>query len=751
MLNVSGTRIAMTRRIHRLLLLMCLAFFSLGVHAAEWTSQAERDLSAWREDIARWEEQLPERAVLAERLRQAAELRERASQCAQEIDVPLASIRKKLEALGEGDKGDAPDLKQHRRALEQEKRKAEEQLALCRLLSLAAEETAKEIKQLRNRLLSRELLAHEVDLVGLLERLAAGEMATAGRQLQVDWIRTAVVGGVALFLLFPLSLSLAHHLRSQAPRGGERTGLARPYALRLPWLGLLLPLAIGFLATDTLVLAYPLLGIALAITLAPWLQRIVCEDAIKTCRTGLAARLLLALVLIGVAFVVADASVYAPTVPYLLGRGLFLALLLVLSGALLIGLSRRDGMGLLANLRLPLLLALLPGPLAFYLGYHALSAYLTLGVYGSLGALLLVWLFNVGVSGGAETLQTSTAPWMGRTRKWLGYGPKERIKGLRLFTRMLQLVALIALGVWLLYIWSPSPPDTAAYRDVYQHGFEIGSVRFVPSQIVSALLILVGLIYLAGWLRRQMEDAWLVHTRLDKGARQSIVALTSYAIVGLAILLALSIVGVEMQNLAIIAGALSVGIGFGLQNIVNNFVSGLILLFERPVRPGDWVVVGSTEGYVKKVSIRSTLIQTFDRADVLVPNSELIASQVTNWMLSDNFGRVIVPVGVAYGSDTGLVRDTLLKVAAAHPLVVVDHSRVSNPKVLFMGFGDSSLNFELRCFIREVDSRLITRSDLLFAIDAAFREEGIEIPFPQRVVHMPHTERKDTGGSDTAT
>jgi small-conductance mechanosensitive channel len=204
----------------------------------------------------------------------------------------------------------------------------------------------------------------------------------------------------------------------------------------------------------------------------------------------------------------------------------------------------------------------------------------------------------------------------------------------------------------------------------------------------------------------------------------------------IAAIIGLSLAGFSFTNLAIIAGALSVGIGFGLQNIVNNFISGIILLFERPIRTGDWVVVGNTEGYVRKISIRSTQIETFDRADVIVPNSELISNQVTNWMLRDPWGRVIVPVGVAYGSDVEKVREVLLAIASEHPLVITDNSRVSPPRVLFRGFGDSSLNFELRCFIRNVDQRLVTLSELNFAIEKGLREANIQIPFPQRDLHL---------------
>jgi small-conductance mechanosensitive channel len=159
-------------------------------------------------------------------------------------------------------------------------------------------------------------------------------------------------------------------------------------------------------------------------------------------------------------------------------------------------------------------------------------------------------------------------------------------------------------------------------------------------------------------------------------------------------------------------------------------------LFERPIRTGDWIVAGDVQGFVRRISIRSTLIETFDRADVIVPNSALISNNVTNWMLRDPWGRVTVPVGVAYGSDVDKVTEVLMSVAAEHPLVMLDSKKVSPPQVLFMGFGDSSLNFELRCFIREIDKRLVTLSDLNYAIEKQLRQAGIEIPFPQRDIHV---------------
>ena len=284
-------------------------------------------------------------------------------------------------------------------------------------------------------------------------------------------------------------------------------------------------------------------------------------------------------------------------------------------------------------------------------------------------------------------------------------------------------------------LWGISDVYFSTVAAYFIDGFRVGKILIVPSRIITGLFLFILIWTVSSWLKHKLEGKWLVSAELGPSASETLVTIFGYVCFTLAVIIGLSVAGVNFSGLAIIAGALSVGIGFGLQNIVNNFVSGLILLFERPIKRGDWIIVGNTEGYVNKISVRSTIIQTFDRSDVIVPNSELISNQVTNWMLSDISGRVVVSVGVAYGSDTGLVKKLMLEVANSHPRVVTDGS-VPKPKVLFMEFGDSSLNFDLRCFIRNIDYRLTTKSDLNFAIDAIFRKHGVEIPFPQRDVHV---------------
>jgi small-conductance mechanosensitive channel len=225
----------------------------------------------------------------------------------------------------------------------------------------------------------------------------------------------------------------------------------------------------------------------------------------------------------------------------------------------------------------------------------------------------------------------------------------------------------------------------------------------------------------------------LVRTSLDQGQRYAFAHIVGYLAYLFGLLVGLQLVGLNLSNLVLLGSAIGIGLGFGLQNIANNFVSGIILLTERPIRVGDRVEVGGTNGDVVRIGARSTWVRTNDNVVIIIPNSEFINNRVTNWTANDRQVRFAYRVGVSYGSDPDRVRDILTEVALRHPDVLADPP----PEVLFSGFGDSSLDFQLRVWtVHRVQTPLVLGSELYYAIFDAFRKQGIEIPFPQRDLHL---------------
>ncbi len=271
------------------------------------------------------------------------------------------------------------------------------------------------------------------------------------------------------------------------------------------------------------------------------------------------------------------------------------------------------------------------------------------------------------------------------------------------------------------------------FREIFDRDlFHIGETIITPMVIMQLVLVIIAFFIASKLLRRFLRRSVLPRFHLDEGVQYTILRLLHYCVLVLGILVAMNMAGIHLTSLAVIFGLIGVGIAFGLQNITSNFVSGIILLFERPVSVGDYIQVGDTSGEVRSINVRSTTVITLDNITLIVPNSRFVEDTVTNWSVSDPKIRISVSVGVAYGSDTELVTRLLLRAAEEHPETLPE----PEPDVLFREFGDSSLDFELRAWIPEPMDRLKIISDLNYAIDKAFRENNITIPFPQRDVHL---------------
>lgn len=297
---------------------------------------------------------------------------------------------------------------------------------------------------------------------------------------------------------------------------------------------------------------------------------------------------------------------------------------------------------------------------------------------------------------------------------------------------LLVVTAVASLVLQVLIVWQVYSTDTIALQSFSKIGFNIGAVRFSVGLCLGALLFL----YLAFCFSKIIEitllETILPRRNIHRGVQLSITRLSTYTILLIGFLGALQILGFDMTNLTILGGAVGIGIGFGLQAIFNNFASGLILLFERPIKVGDVIMVDAKYGEVKKLGLRATIIETLDNSEIVVPNSALVTSNVTNWTLGRRQVRIKVHIGVAYGSDIDRVLEIINTCALEHPGVL----STPKPSALFIAHGASSLDFELRAFIPDVDLRMRTLSELNKDINSALDEAGISIPFPQNDLHL---------------
>jgi len=262
--------------------------------------------------------------------------------------------------------------------------------------------------------------------------------------------------------------------------------------------------------------------------------------------------------------------------------------------------------------------------------------------------------------------------------------------------------------------------------------FEINQTPVTVLSVGLFLLFLVGIYIISRILNKIILRNILIRFDIDRSIRYNMVRIGHYIVMIIGTIFAFQFIGIDLSGLAVIAGLLSVGIGFGLQNITSNFISGIILLFERPIKVGDRITVGEVVGDVKAINMRSTTVQTLNNITIIVPNSEFVSSTVTNWSHGDPKVRVDLEVGVSYGSDLDIVLESLREVADEHPEVLKN----PEPDVLLTEFGDSSWNMVLRVWIPSPRNYYRFRSEINCNIVRKFRAKNIEIPFPQRDLHM---------------
>jgi small-conductance mechanosensitive channel len=700
-------------------------------------------------------------------------IKSQTGQCIKINQEGIVKIDGKFELLGDITEQENEEVTKKRNSLKSLKQKHEAQLASCHLLILRSNALIETFQQKQKSVIASQLLSRNNTLLANIR--ANIENPKEGFGSLIDFVISGagldivyqnryllslliVISVIGTMLFRKLVRKLLASQDNKSPRSFSRELQTSVLACTAHYiLALLLTSSFAgyfiyfglsldqfpFIALATIGLfLYVLLTLILRVVLNPLEPAKPLTNLPRNVAETLAKRLRLLAKLLFVGFLIFSASNLHEFPSSVTGtlRNIYITLIILnLCWAFwLLGYIR--GLARTYILRSIIVVTLLASLFADWAGYNNLANFIVIGISGSIIAWILTLFMVTLWTEFFNSLDDGDFTWQRYLRQKIGVQPGEYLPGSLWFRFVFAILVWSIFIIAILKIWGMSDSSLLLIYDYVIEGFDIGTVRIVPSKLIASLLVFAVLLSLVGWIKRRLQQNWLSRSRLDRGSKESMVSLTGYVGVMIVFLVSLSVAGLELANLALIAGALSIGIGFGLQNVVNNFISGIVLLFERPIKTGDWIIVGGSEGYVKKIQLRSTVIQTFDRADIIVPNSEIIASQVTNWMLNDSVGRIKVPVKVAYGTDPRLVEEILLKIANAHSMVVTRSPTVESPSVLFKEFGDSALFFELRCFITDIDYFRQVISEFNYCIASDFKEAGIEIPFPQADLHLKSSE-----------
>jgi len=367
-----------------------------------------------------------------------------------------------------------------------------------------------------------------------------------------------------------------------------------------------------------------------------------------------------------------------------------------------------------------------------FFGQAGVTVYLFKSVLVTMSILLPMMLFVHIIRGGLHWLYFISPLW---EIKSIRNDAKDYLYKTSFLIEATIFVFIVFPAVLVAWNLFDSIPDALSY--LLSIGFTLGEQHISIGLIIITIGALYSSFFASQILPQVLLDENFSGRHLERGVRNSIGRLIRYSIILIGFMVAMSIIGFDLTKLTIVLSALGIGIGFGLQSIVNNFMSGLILLFERPLREGDTIEIDSKQVQILKIGLRATTVQTFENANIIIPNGDLIANQVTNWTLTTRQVRLSIPVGVAYGTDVSLVEKILLQCAADNETVLKSPASF----VLFINLGDSSLNFELRVWVPDADGRITVKSQLYYAIVKSFNEANIVIPFPQRDIHIYNEEQ----------
>jgi small-conductance mechanosensitive channel len=719
------------------------------------------------------------------RLRGTVEqLQEEAQRIADLIQPKLQILRSQIEKLGPPPGKDQPaeaaTLAAERARLSALSLEADAAIKKCELIQLRGRQLINHVQQLRHHIFARDLMRRTYSPLSIATwREIAGETAVAGRELgeiAASWWGRArprlglfvgvIVLSVLAFVLLHKSVTAAISRRVRPPvdqtpsffvRAGTAGVIAPALALpgiagaSLAYLGLdgleLLGLQVSrfaetLLASAIIFTAVSALAVAILEPRHPrWrLIELTDESAHRLERLALAASGVYAADLVVqdtvsalyLALPVGAVTTFISSVAIAL---LLVAVVHTPFGKPAVSLGDHKGLPPRAGssvyhprwLKLPLLAVAAAIIVAALLGFVALSRFLATQVLLSGSGIVLLMLLYHAARALAALPTEAEHPMAQALQSRLGLDAGRRGQiSTALSVLLLALLGLVGAPL-LLLTWGFSLAEILGWMRALVFGFEVGQFRISLARLLIAAGIFIALVFATRLVQRWLGQSVLPGAKLDSGLANSLTTGLGYIGFGLATLAAVSYAGLDVTNIAIVAGALSVGIGFGLQSIVNNFVSGLILLVERPIKVGDWVVLKDREGIVRRISVRATEIETFDRASLIVPNAELVTGPLLNWTHRNSIGRVIIRISVSYQSDPDQVRRELMAIAEANK-GVLSHPP---PLVSFDNFGQHGFEFSLRVFLADVMQSLVVQTELRSEIVKVFRNRGIDMPYPQ--------------------